>query len=106
MTMDGRSQDEIRAFFGESTVGAAKTSKVNKSKFKKLHWQTLDESKLENSVWGTKVHEDDDDSGDEIDLEKLKSLFSNSPKEERKRRNECRNCRRKRSKWRRKQRRT
>ena len=80
MTMDGRSQDEIRAFFGESTVGTAKASKVNKSKFKKLHWQTLDESKLENSVWGMKVHEDDDDSGDEIDLEKLKSLFSNSPK--------------------------
>ena len=107
MTMDGRSQDEIRAFFGEAAVGTAKASEAKKkSTFKKLHWQTLDESKLENSVWGTKVHEDDDDSGDEIDLEKLKSLFSNSPKARKKKEEADVAMSKKSSKWRRKRRRT
>ena len=56
--------------------------KKQESKFKKLHWQTLDESKLENSVWATKM--DDEDDEDELDLENLKSLFGNSPKNKKK----------------------
>ena len=87
MTMDGRTQEEIQAFFGENATmtkerAALIAKKKQESKFKKLHWQALDESKLENSVWATKM--DDEDDEDELDLENLKSLFGNSPKNKKK----------------------
>jgi hypothetical protein len=79
MMQDGVDPAVADLFFGVAPcAGATAVPVKRKSQFQKLHWQMLDDEKLKNSVWVTKVG---DTEMEDIDLHELKSMFGNtSPK--------------------------